>query len=128
MTKIPVKFKSTVSISDTLKDFIKKCLEVNEAQRMSLKDLKEWSFNNSHPRSHSLSSKQIVPPPMDKRFSANENIPLNKVSSEEENRSSKPLALGDATNRQPTKVEKARSFSNVFARVSHDSKALNADK
>ena len=29
MTKIPVKFRSSISLSENMKDFIKKCLEVN---------------------------------------------------------------------------------------------------
>jgi serine/threonine protein kinase len=37
MTRVPVKFRSSINISENLKDFIKKCLEVNEAKRMSLK-------------------------------------------------------------------------------------------
>ena len=76
MTKIPVKFRSSVNISENLKDFIKRCLEVNEAKRMNLKELREWSNNLSHPRSHSLAEKHIPNAPgLDKRYSGNENVP-----------------------------------------------------
>ena len=126
MTKIPVKFKSSVSISESLKDFIKKCLEVSESRRMSLKDLKEWSNNISHPRSHSLNEKHV--PALDKlekRYSENENIPLNtKKISDNESYQSKPL--GDVTNRLSVGVEKARSYSNVMTKFTHDSKSNNS--
>lgn len=42
MTRIPVRFRDTLKISEPMKDFIKKCLEVDEKQRMSLEDLKSW--------------------------------------------------------------------------------------
>jgi len=48
MVKIPVKFKDTLILSDDTKYFIKKCLEVNEDVRMSLRDLKEWNNNNPY--------------------------------------------------------------------------------
>ena len=110
MTKVPVKFKSSVSISDTLKDFIRKCLEVNEGRRMGLKDLREWLLKHDHHRSHSLSEKHT--PILDKKYSANENVPINKLSEKE----IKPL--GDATNRMSVGVEKARSYSNVLTKAS----------
>ena len=78
MTRVPVKFKSSITVSETLKDFIKKCLEVNEARRMSLKDLRDWIAKHDHHRSHSLSEKHT--PILDKKYSANENVPMNKLS------------------------------------------------
>lgn len=42
MTRIPVRFRESLKISEPLKDFIKKCLEVDEKKRMSLDDLKYW--------------------------------------------------------------------------------------
>lgn len=48
MVKVPVKFSSSLIISDDTKCFIKKCLEVNEDNRMSLLDLKEWNDTNSY--------------------------------------------------------------------------------
>jgi serine/threonine protein kinase len=120
MTKIPVRFKTGVNISDNIKDFIKKCLEVNEAKRMGLKELREWSHSMAHPRSHSVAEKHV--PVLEKRYS--ENVPpvplLNKRSSENEQFQSKPL--GDVTNRQSAGVEKARSYSNVLTKHSQDSK------
>lgn len=40
MIRIPVKFRDSLNISTEMKSFIKKCLEINEEQRMSLSDLK----------------------------------------------------------------------------------------
>ena len=48
MVTVPVTFRESLSLSEGMKLFIKKCLEVNEEQRMSLKDLKEWNKNNSY--------------------------------------------------------------------------------
>ena len=42
MVKVPVRFKDHLNLSNEIKYFIKKCLEVDEAKRMSLSDLKEW--------------------------------------------------------------------------------------
>lgn len=42
MTRIPVKFRDSLNITSPTKDFIKKCLEVDEKKRMSLQDLKSW--------------------------------------------------------------------------------------
>lgn len=42
MVKIPVKFRDSLKISSDLKDFIRKCLEISEAKRMSLEGLVEW--------------------------------------------------------------------------------------
>jgi len=42
MVRVPVTF--TVKVSEELKSFIKKCLEVDESRRMSLADLKTSSF------------------------------------------------------------------------------------
>lgn len=36
MTKIPVKFRDSLKISSDTKDFIRKCLDINETKRMSL--------------------------------------------------------------------------------------------
>lgn len=48
MVRIPVKFRESLNISNEMKQFIRKCLEVNEDTRMSLSDLKEWNNNNSY--------------------------------------------------------------------------------
>lgn len=48
MVTVPVTFRESLSLSEGMKLFIKKCLEVNEEQRMSLNDLKEWNKNNSY--------------------------------------------------------------------------------
>ena len=48
MVKVPVKFRESLNISEETKRFIKKCLEVNEDQRMSLAELREWNRNNSY--------------------------------------------------------------------------------
>lgn len=42
MTRIPVKFRDSLNISSPTKDFIKKCLNVDETKRMSLEELKLW--------------------------------------------------------------------------------------
>lgn len=47
MTRIPVRFRETLKISEPMKDFIKKCLEVDEKERMSLEDLKSWLSGSS---------------------------------------------------------------------------------
>jgi len=107
-----------------LKDFIKKCLEVNEAKRMSLKELRDWSEGVSHPRSHSVAEKHV--PALEKRYSANENVPqFSKKTSETESYASKPL--GDATNRQSVGVEKARSFSNVLSKMNNHRSAMDKE-
>ena len=48
---------------------------------MNLKELREWSNNLSHPRSHSLTEKHIPTPGLDKRYSGNENVPQNHKKS-----------------------------------------------
>jgi serine/threonine protein kinase len=48
MVKDPVTFRESLNLSEGMKSFIKKCLEVKEDQRMSLADLKEWNQNNSY--------------------------------------------------------------------------------
>ena len=105
MTKIPVKFKETVSVSKELKDFIRKCLEIDENKRMGLADLKEWMVKapESRAKTHSLQEKKFSPPAIQ-----NENKPpvLGELP-----KSVKPL--GDATNRISLGVEKNRSYSNV---------------
>lgn len=40
MTKYPVKFNESLKLSSDIKDFIRKCLEVNESKRMSLTGLR----------------------------------------------------------------------------------------
>lgn len=50
MTRIPVRFRDSLKISQPLKEFIKKCLEVDERQRMSLEDLKGW-LGGDYPKS-----------------------------------------------------------------------------
>ena len=93
---------------------------------MSLKELREWSNNLSHPRSHSLTEKHIPTPGLDKRYSGNENVPQNhKKPSETEQYHSKPL--GDVTNRLSVGVEKTRSISNVGQKYTHDLKANNSN-
>lgn len=47
MTRIPVKFRDSLNISSPTKDFIRKCLEVDEKKRMSLEDLRFWYQNSS---------------------------------------------------------------------------------
>ena len=42
MVRIPVKFKDSLKISSDMKDFIRKCLEIDQNKRMSLQDLKQW--------------------------------------------------------------------------------------
>ena len=49
MVRVPVSFK--VTVSDSVKAFIKKCLEVDESKRMGLSDLKTWSEKNGRPKS-----------------------------------------------------------------------------
>lgn len=52
MTRVPVKFRENLGISQEIKDFIKKCLEVDETRRMGLVDLKQWCVTNKvHPQS-----------------------------------------------------------------------------
>lgn len=45
MVRIPVKFRDSLGISEDIKTFIRKCLEVDEEKRMSLTEMKNW--NNS---------------------------------------------------------------------------------
>ena len=47
MVRVPVTF--TVKVSEELKTFIRKCLEVDENKRMSLADLKASSYMKSFP-------------------------------------------------------------------------------
>jgi len=42
MTKVPVRFRDSLNISGPTKEFIRKCLEVDEKRRMSLEDLRNW--------------------------------------------------------------------------------------
>jgi serine/threonine protein kinase len=67
MTRVPVKFKETVTVSKEVKDFIRKCLEIDENRRMGLADLRNW-INESpkslemRPKMHSLQEKKFSPP------------------------------------------------------------------
>lgn len=88
---------------------------------MSLQELKEWSFQNNHPRSSSLSEKHM--PVLDKRFSANEDIPKNRLTSDSD--SSRPLVLGEITNRVSMGVEKNRSLSNVM-KIPQEPKSISS--
>lgn len=59
MTRVPVKFKETVSVSKEVKDFIRKCLEIDENRRMGLADLRNWISEapkslEMRPKMHSL--------------------------------------------------------------------------
>ncbi len=45
MTRIPIKFRDSLKISNDTKEFIRKCLEINESKRMSLDGLKDWIKN-----------------------------------------------------------------------------------
>jgi hypothetical protein len=47
MTKLPVKFREHVKITEMTKDFIRKCLAVEERDRMSLDDLRHWLTTKS---------------------------------------------------------------------------------
>jgi serine/threonine-protein kinase ULK2 len=63
MTKIPVRFKETISVSKEVKEFIRKCLEIDETKRMGLSDLREWiSKAEQRPKTHSLQEKKLSPP------------------------------------------------------------------
>ncbi len=63
MTRIPVRFRDSLKISDPTKDFIKKCLEVDERLRMSLEDLKAWLNGNldNYKPLHALDSNVLGP-------------------------------------------------------------------
>lgn len=96
MTRLPVKFKEHIALTKDIKDFIKKCLEVDESKRMNLTDLREWFDKNADKgknRTHSVQEKRL------------EVKPLGEID-----RNIKPL--GDATNRVSL-GEKNRSYSNV---------------
>lgn len=65
MTRIPVKFKETITISKDIKEFIKKCLEVDESKRMCLAGMRDWIDNHSdrqRAKSSSVQEKKISPP------------------------------------------------------------------
>lgn len=47
MTRIPIKFRDSLKISNDTKEFIRKCLEINESKRMSLDGLKDWIKNQA---------------------------------------------------------------------------------
>ena len=64
MTRIPVKFKETIVISKDIKEFIKKCLEVDESKRMCLAGMRDWIDNHSDRQRNKASSvheKKISP-------------------------------------------------------------------
>lgn len=48
MTRVPVKFRETLNISQEIRDFIKKCLEVDESRRMGLVELKPWCHGSQN--------------------------------------------------------------------------------
>jgi serine/threonine protein kinase len=48
MVRIPVKFRDSLGISEDIKNFIRKCLEVDEEKRMSLSEMKNWNSSNSN--------------------------------------------------------------------------------
>ena len=48
MVRVPVCCKDSLQLSSPTKKFIRKCLEVNEENRMSLQDLKDWNLANSY--------------------------------------------------------------------------------
>jgi serine/threonine protein kinase len=64
MTKLPVKFKETVSVSKEVKEFIRKCLEIDENKRMGLTDLRDWMSKapEMRPKTYSLQEKKLSPP------------------------------------------------------------------
>lgn len=47
MVKVPVRFSSSVKISEDLKEFIKKCLEVDETKRIGVEGIKSNSYIKS---------------------------------------------------------------------------------
>lgn len=101
MTKIPVKFKESLNLSKEMKEFIRKCLEVDQQKRMSLPDLREWS--NHHPSMRNASEKVLQ-----RKVSVPEIAITRKPASDMEK---KPL--GDATNRLSLPSEKHRSLSSI---------------
>lgn len=48
MVRLPVKFSETLKLTPQTRQFIQKCLDVNEETRMSLADLKQWNQHNSY--------------------------------------------------------------------------------
>jgi hypothetical protein len=92
MVKVPIRFKESLSISQPLKSFISKCLEVNEEARMSLSDLKAWHSTHSY---DSLAQGNMVFPLGGKEVVARDNFSGKEV-------------LGEVTNRVSS-----RSQSNV---------------
>lgn len=76
--------------------FIKKCLEVNEDQRMSLNDLKEWNRNNSY---ESLNEGSMI-------YLSGSLELLKKPISNQEN---KPV-LGELTNRVASRSQSSFNY------------------
>lgn len=82
MTRIPVKFRDSLNISEPLKAFIKKCLEVDDTRRMSLENLKEWIGSVPTKPFNPLALRQEnmpLPPKLNLSHKPNSNI--DKISS-----------------------------------------------
>jgi hypothetical protein len=67
MSRVPVKFRETVSVSKEVKDFMRKCLEIDENRRVGLTDLRNWinetpKLPEMKPKMHSLQEKKLSPP------------------------------------------------------------------
>jgi len=78
MVRVPVTF--TVKVSDELKTFIKKCLEVDESRRMSLMDLKASSFLRGMQPSNEVASSVLGRLDLNKKQSENkENYPVEQL-------------------------------------------------
>ena len=61
MQKIPVKFRDSLKLSDNIKNFIRKCLDINENKRMSIDGMKAWleeSKLSSHNSSNNNENKE----------------------------------------------------------------------
>jgi len=94
MVRIPVKFRESLNISNEMKTFIKKCLEVNEDARMSLNDLKEWNSKNSVDH---------IP----------EDLPVKKTASHQE---SGVQVLREVTNKQSARSQSSLNYNSKQAR------------
>jgi serine/threonine protein kinase len=46
MVRIPVKFSNSVKVSDELKEFIKRCLEVDEIKRIGVTEIQSYPLIN----------------------------------------------------------------------------------
>lgn len=76
-----------------MKQFIKKCLEVNEDVRMSLADLKEWNNRNSYEQ---LQEDMVM------------SLPLKKITSNQE---SGVQVLKEVTNRQSSRSQSSLNYN-----------------